>query len=253
VKKAQIEIGGRYFAKVSGRLQVVQIDAVSPHGGWLATNVRTQRAIHIRSAARLRGHAADQPKLAARVSTDRMPPQEETPAPRRVWDVSAARDTIRAAEQAVVNAAPRRAQADLALRYAAQQHSPLRQYDGHYDNWELVVVKRRVCTKLGVAFEPGDVTLGSERWNHSGWVLYSLRNGCDTLVAGDVERLPSAATHVSITIGDDETNCTLEDAIAANADSAEVLEALEQIGVGEERVLGGGAAPEVTITGFSWS
>jgi hypothetical protein len=55
MKKHEIEIGGVYVAKVSGRIAEVRIDRESPYGGWDATNLATCRAIRIRSAARLRG------------------------------------------------------------------------------------------------------------------------------------------------------------------------------------------------------
>jgi len=57
MKKAEIEIGGVYVAKVSGRLVTVRIDGESPYGGWNATNLATRRDVRIRSAARLRGRA----------------------------------------------------------------------------------------------------------------------------------------------------------------------------------------------------
>ena len=59
MKKAEIEIGGVYVAKVSGQIVKVRIDRESPYGGWDATNLATGRAIRIRGAARLRGSAAD--------------------------------------------------------------------------------------------------------------------------------------------------------------------------------------------------
>ncbi len=54
MKKADVEIGGRYVAKVSGNMVAVRIDRESPHGGWDATNLTTGRAVRIRTAARLR-------------------------------------------------------------------------------------------------------------------------------------------------------------------------------------------------------
>lgn len=54
MKKAEVVVGERYAAKVSGALTVVRIDRASPHGGWDATNLETGRKVRIRSAARLR-------------------------------------------------------------------------------------------------------------------------------------------------------------------------------------------------------
>jgi len=54
MKKAEVEVGGVYIAKVSGEIVRVRIDRESPYGGWDATNLRTKRRIRIRSAQRLR-------------------------------------------------------------------------------------------------------------------------------------------------------------------------------------------------------
>lgn len=54
MKKTDVEIGGRYHAKVSGKIVVVRIDRESPYGGWDATNLATERQVRIKTAARLR-------------------------------------------------------------------------------------------------------------------------------------------------------------------------------------------------------
>jgi hypothetical protein len=54
MKKAQVTVGGRYVALVSGVLTTVRILRDSPHGGWNAVNEATGRAVFIRSAQRLR-------------------------------------------------------------------------------------------------------------------------------------------------------------------------------------------------------
>ena len=54
MKKHEITIGGVYTAKVSGRVVPVRITRESPYGGWDGVNTQTQRAVRIRSAARLR-------------------------------------------------------------------------------------------------------------------------------------------------------------------------------------------------------
>lgn len=59
MKKREVEIGGRYVAKVSGALTTVRIECESPFGGWDATNVRTGRAVRIRSPQRLRRKVLD--------------------------------------------------------------------------------------------------------------------------------------------------------------------------------------------------
>lgn len=54
MKKEQIKLGHRYAAKISGKIVIVRIDYVSPHGGWMATNQMTNRKVRIKTAARLR-------------------------------------------------------------------------------------------------------------------------------------------------------------------------------------------------------
>lgn len=75
---------------------------------------------------------------------------------------------------------------------AAERHAPYPQYAAHWDGpeWQLVTITKRVKTKLGVAFEPGDVTLAradrGDGYPHpKGWTFlmaYSVRNGIDTSV-----------------------------------------------------------------------
>jgi hypothetical protein len=60
MKKEQIKIGETYFAKVSGSVVRVRIDADNSHGGWDATNLATNKKVRIKSAQRLRGWTANQ-------------------------------------------------------------------------------------------------------------------------------------------------------------------------------------------------
>lgn len=69
---------------------------------------------------------------------------------------------------------------------AEQQHADHPQYRGHWDGdeWQPVRLTRRVTTKMGVAFEAGDVTLA--RWtpdtDDTVATAYSFRNRVDTSV-----------------------------------------------------------------------
>ena len=58
--KKDVQVGKRYIAKVSGTVVPVYIVSESPHGGWNAINSVTRRDVRIKSAARLRGLAANQ-------------------------------------------------------------------------------------------------------------------------------------------------------------------------------------------------
>ncbi len=57
MKKADVKIGGRYFANVSGKRVEIRIDSEKSRGGWEATNLTTGKQIHIKSAQRLQGAA----------------------------------------------------------------------------------------------------------------------------------------------------------------------------------------------------
>jgi len=55
MKRAQIKIGNIYEAKVSNLLVPIRIDRESPfRKGWEGTNMKTKKAVRIKSAARLR-------------------------------------------------------------------------------------------------------------------------------------------------------------------------------------------------------
>lgn len=57
MKRSEVEIGGVYLAKVSGRVVYVRILRPSQHGGWVAVSTATGREVRIKTAARLRGTA----------------------------------------------------------------------------------------------------------------------------------------------------------------------------------------------------
>jgi len=54
MKRAEVQIGGIYVVKVSGRLTAVEILSNCPYGGWNGRNLVTGYGVRIRSAARLR-------------------------------------------------------------------------------------------------------------------------------------------------------------------------------------------------------
>lgn len=53
--KDQINVGGRYFMKVSGRVVPVLVTGESIYGGWDVLNESTKRRTRARSAAKFRG------------------------------------------------------------------------------------------------------------------------------------------------------------------------------------------------------
>jgi hypothetical protein len=68
MKKADVKIGGRYFANVSGKRVEVRIEAEKSRGGWEATNLATGKQIHIKSAQRLLAAARGSAKTAKTAS-----------------------------------------------------------------------------------------------------------------------------------------------------------------------------------------
>ena len=70
------------------------------------------------------------------------------------------------------------------------------QYAGHFDGYRLCRVKRRIKTKMGLAFEKGEIAIFKDGRASDGVddgiavVVYSASNRCDTGVfAKDVEVL----------------------------------------------------------------
>ena len=71
MKKADVKIGGEYYAKVTNKKVVVRIDAEHSSGGWDATNLSTNKKVRIKTAGRLQGPARQtaataEPKTRAR-------------------------------------------------------------------------------------------------------------------------------------------------------------------------------------------
>jgi len=54
MRKADVEVGKVYSAKVSGKLVIVRLDRESRYGGWEGTNLYTGRSVRLRTAGRLR-------------------------------------------------------------------------------------------------------------------------------------------------------------------------------------------------------
>jgi len=63
MRKSEVQIGGIYRAKVSGRVVSVRIVRESPYGGWDAVSTATGREIRIKTAGRLRRAVEIQPPL----------------------------------------------------------------------------------------------------------------------------------------------------------------------------------------------
>jgi hypothetical protein len=81
VKKKEVEIGGLYTAKVSGKIATVRLVRESPYGGWDAINIDTNREVRIKTAARLR-RAVTQPVV--RKPVDKSLSEDYVPTPQQV-------------------------------------------------------------------------------------------------------------------------------------------------------------------------
>ena len=69
MKKAEVKIGGKYYANVSGNRVEIQIDGEKSTGGWNATNLATCKKILIKSAQRLQGEVGTR-RGRAKVTTE---------------------------------------------------------------------------------------------------------------------------------------------------------------------------------------
>jgi hypothetical protein len=85
-------------------------------------------------------------------------------------------------------------------RFAAEAHRIYPQYAGYWDGWTLARIRTRVVTKMGVAFEAGDVVLAKPN-PFVGWAFpigeeaaaYSVRNGINTAIReGQLDRIEAA-------------------------------------------------------------
>lgn len=77
------------------------------------------------------------------------------------------------------------------METAQLAHEQYPQYSGCWAaaDWKLVRVNRQVKTKLGVAFEAGDISLGRRNWLLGDWTVYSVRNQINTVLDGSVTDL----------------------------------------------------------------
>jgi hypothetical protein len=106
MKKAEVKIGGKYYANVTGKKVEVQIDSEKSGGGWFATNLATGKKIVIRSAQRLHGEVG-KGKSAGKTQSDSQvePPADENPdlvplKPKRSAKSGQGQDTKRASKKA---------------------------------------------------------------------------------------------------------------------------------------------------------
>jgi len=81
MKKREVEVGGTYTAKVSGKLARVLVTGESRYGGWDAVNLDTKRKVRIRGAQRLR-RRIDAPNGKDTGATTSAPVADEAPAER---------------------------------------------------------------------------------------------------------------------------------------------------------------------------
>jgi hypothetical protein len=80
MKKAEVKIGGKYYANVTGKKVEIQIDSEKPSGGWNATNLATGKKILVKSAQRLHGEVG-KGKSATKTQSESQaqPPNEADP------------------------------------------------------------------------------------------------------------------------------------------------------------------------------
>ena len=53
MKNSEVVIGGRYIARVSGNITIVEILGKGYPKGWIAKNLKTDREVYFKTAGRL--------------------------------------------------------------------------------------------------------------------------------------------------------------------------------------------------------
>jgi hypothetical protein len=76
MKKADVKVGGKYYANVSSKRVEVRIDAERAQGGWDATNLSTGKKVCIKTAQRLLGTVGEQKKAQATDAAESKEPKE---------------------------------------------------------------------------------------------------------------------------------------------------------------------------------
>jgi len=80
MKKADVKIGGTYYANISGNKTKVRIESETRNGGWNATNLATNKKVSIRSAQRLHGEVLVKSKTTKVTTTGNLTIVEVPPA-----------------------------------------------------------------------------------------------------------------------------------------------------------------------------
>lgn len=65
---------------------------------------------------------------------------------------------------------------------AAAQVASYPQYKGHFDDYVLVTMQRKVVTKMGHAFDKGEVTIARPAKEGDYRTAWSFKNRCDTSI-----------------------------------------------------------------------
>lgn len=60
MKNSEVVIGGKYLARVSGLITIVEITGKGQPKGWCATNLKTNREVYFKTAGRLWGTASEE-------------------------------------------------------------------------------------------------------------------------------------------------------------------------------------------------
>ena len=90
MKAKEVKINGVYAVKVGRNITGVRIMQENPHGGWDAVNIATNKAVRIKSAARLRGPWNPKAKDEAPATSPTAAPVEKTE-PQSSQDTKAAK------------------------------------------------------------------------------------------------------------------------------------------------------------------
>jgi hypothetical protein len=133
MKKADVKIGGKYYANVSGNRCEIRIDAEKPRGGWDATILATGKKILIKNAQRLQGEVVTRAGQAKVTTEENVTVVENEPAavesfgesPAKVAVLKKPRKPKSAETQDAATGGKRMSCIDAALKVLAESPEPM--------------------------------------------------------------------------------------------------------------------------------
>ena len=125
MKKADVKIGGVFYANVSGKKAKVRIDAEASGGGWTATNLETNKSVRIKTAQRLLGAARGGKGQSQTTTEGNLKVVEVEPVAVITTNMPAAEDKPRKKSKAIADAPKKLSALSAAHKVLAESHEPM--------------------------------------------------------------------------------------------------------------------------------